>query len=635
VAALVRAGVVGLGLALAVGPAGAETVRVPLTVDYDMLARVIALRLGARPEAAAGGEQLGEGCVSLRVEDVVARASRGRVEIRAAGRGRIGLPVFRWCFLPIGMEGELRIRGTPSIGPDWRLRLRDVETVVVTREGKSTFVTRRLTGAAAPRVREAVEGLAIDLGPPVDQARSLIHDVLDESDRAAALAIVASVRPGEVEAAKDGIRVTVLMDVPPPRPEPVGPPAPLGPAEAARWREALDRWDAFVVFVVKRLGVDQADDEVVRSLFEIFLAARYDLAAAVEETPVEGEDPVRRLFRRSWGALREVVRRVAKDGPPDQRVLRYVAFLTAGDALAALDRIGPSLGVEVSADGLRRLARTIDPTALDPLIGTGDRVDPELQRLLGFHEPDVPPPPSEQAEPSGQGPPAGSVPPAGAAPQSWLWPFVGVARAAESGTAATLRGLAPRLDRWVPDPHHPAEVDRYRELISRLLDATVGAEASASDVPSSAHALYRRLVRTAAWQESCWRHFLRDGGRVSVLRSASGDIGLMQVNRYVWRGVFDERRLEWDILYNAGAGSEILARLLVRYGLAEAKKPGGHAARSAYSAYQGGPRAHRRYRTGAHATAYTRGIDRAFWRKYQVTERGEELRHVPCGPFDV
>jgi len=605
----------------------AETVRLPLVVDYDLLARVIALRLGATPDDAES-ETFDDNCASLRVRDVVARPVRGRIEIRAAGRGRIALPIFRWCFLPVGLEGELRLTGTPYLDGDWRLRLRDVDAVVVNREGESTFVTRRVTGAAGPRVRDAAEGMAIDLGPPIDETRALIGDVLDGEDREAGLAVIRSLRPEGVVVAKEGLRVTVLMDVPPPPPEMVGPPAPLMPEDAARWLEALDRWDAFVVFVVKRLGLAEHDDDVRRALFEIFLAARYDLADAIAATPVEGEDPVRRLFRRSWTELRAVVRRVADGAPPDDRVLRYVAFLTAGDALAALDRVGPSFGMEVSAEGLRRLARSIDPTALDPLIGTGEAVDPELQRLLGFHEPDVPRPPSELE--AGPQPTA----PSDDEPRSWLWPFVNDAHAADAGPERTLAELAPKLDRWVPKPSEPKDVARYRAFISRLLDATIAIQGPAGEVADRDQTLYRRLVRTAAWQESCWRHFLRDGARVVVLQSSTGDVGLMQVNRRVWRGVFDVRRLEWDVLYNAAVGSEILAQLLVRYGLRESGKPGGHAARSAYAGYQGGPRAHQRYRTGR-GSAYVRGVDRAFWSKYRITERGEELRHVPCGPFDA
>jgi hypothetical protein len=55
------------------------------------------------------------------------------------------------------------------------------------------------------------------------------------------------------------------------------------------------------------------------------------------------------------------------------------------------------------------------------------------------------------------------------------------------------------------------------------------------------------------------------------LLSKSGDIGIMQVNRRVWRGLFDLTKLEWDVAYNAGAGAEILAQLLsARYGVREA-----------------------------------------------------------------
>jgi hypothetical protein len=43
------------------------------------------------------------------------------------------------------------------------------------------------------------------------------------------------------------------------------------------------------------------------------------------------------------------------------RALRYATFLAAGDALAAFDAAGPALGIEISADGLRRLARVLAP----------------------------------------------------------------------------------------------------------------------------------------------------------------------------------------------------------------------------------------------------------------------------------
>src|SRR5205823_5226156 len=108
--------------------------------------------------------------------------------------------------------------------------------------------------------------------------------------------------------------------------------------------------------------------------------------------------------------------------------------------------------------------------------------------------------------------------------------------------------------------------------------------------------LYGVLVPAVAWQESCWRQFVEQDGKVTYLLSRSGDVGIMQVNRRVWRGFFDLARLEWDVAYNAGAGAEILAHLLARYGAREANGRLENAARATYAAYNGGPDAYRRYR---------------------------------------
>jgi len=67
---------------------------------------------------------------------------------------------------------------------------------------------------------------------------------------------------------------------------------------------------------------------------------------------------------------------------------------------------------------------------------------------------------------------------------------------------------------------------------------------------------------------------------------------MMQVNRHVWRGFYSIPRLEWDVVYNVGAGAEILLRLMSTAD-ARPSAAGGAAvtdiARSTYAAYNGGP----------------------------------------------
>ncbi len=355
------------------------------------------------------------------------------------------------------------------------------------------------------------------------------------------------------------------------------------------------------------MGAADADPRLRDELLDLLLAGRYRLLDALAGGPLAGVDPVRQLFLDAWERLRGVVRESVAHGGPQDRLLRYASFVAAGDALAALDAAAPSLGLEISTDGLRRLARVLDPTyAGDPLAYT-EAPDPVLRELFHFHEP-----------PSSESPPA--LPPAGES--GWLGP-----RAARAEPPPEELGpLGRRLDRWLP---RADELPAYRDAVARLLALVAERTAGASPVEERFAHLYGVLVPAVAWQESCWRQFVERDGKVTYLLSKSGDVGIMQVNRRVWRGFFDLAKLEWDIAYNAGAGAEILAQFLTRYGAREASGRLENAARATYAAYNGGPDAYRRYRL-ARVPRVQRAVDRAFWEKYQAVAAGRALDFVLC-----
>ena len=111
--------------------------------------------------------------------------------------------------------------------------------------------------------------------------------------------------------------------------------------------------------------------------------------------------------------------------------------MTAADALMALERLGPAAGLDISADGLRRLARLLnDNPSLDPLQFL-DEIDPELQNLLDLGIP-------EEIGPRKKS-------------QGFNLQFVPSAFAATS---------SDRLNRWVPSPD---ELGPYTREVRRLL----------------------------------------------------------------------------------------------------------------------------------------------------------------------
>ncbi|HEU4390397.1 MAG TPA: lytic transglycosylase domain-containing protein, partial [Blastocatellia bacterium] len=191
--------------------------------------------------------------------------------------------------------------------------------------------------------------------------------------------------------------------------------------------------------------------------------------------------------------------------------------------------------------------------------------------------------------------------------------------------AMAAQPAASDLNQMLPDPkilqQYLAEV---RNLLANLSDKI----ATKSKLNDDYKPIYRQIVFTAAWQESCWRQFVKKG---TPLASATGDLGLMQVNRNTWRGVYDLKRLGGDIEYNGNAGGEILLYYLTKDAIrkGEDKQPGGNLARATYSAYNGGPSAVARYR-GVRQSPTLKKVDEAFWEKFKVVNAGNEMAVKSC-----
>ncbi len=558
----------------------AREVVFPLVVDHALLRASLARQLGEGADGSALVWGTRGGCRSLVLRDLRVGPAAGRVRVSAQATAHLGFRFLGFCFAPLSWKGNVESVARPALGDGWQLRLRDLDSHLYDAAWQRTMVAK---------------------------AQSLIRASVEPARARPVLEALATLHPLGVEVDDEGVKVHVALDLPPADTTPSPPEPPLAPMEMARWQQLLESWDGFLVFVVKDVGAAAADPGLRDELLDLLLASRHRLLDALAGGPVASVDPVRQLFLDAWEGLRGVVRQSLAHGGPQDRLLRYASFVAAGDALAALDAAAPSLGLEISSDGLRRLARVLDPTYLgDPLAYT-EAPDPVLRELFHFHEPA----PSESTP---------APPPADES--SWLGPRTAWAAPPpdELGT------LARRLDRWLP---RPDELAAYRDAVGRLLALVAGRTAGANAVEERFAPLYGVLVPAVAWQESCWRQFVERDGQVTYLLSKSGDVGIMQVNRRVWRGFFDLAKLEWDITYNAGAGAEILAQLLTRYGAREASGRLENAARAAYAAYNGGPDAYRRYRL-ARVPRAQRAIDRAFWEKYQAVATGRALDFVLC-----
>ena len=593
---------------LAAAPnASADEVQFVLTVDQDVLGMALRQHLEAQGPAGLELWRSADGCGTFAMKDVAIEPADARVKIVGVASGSAGVRLFGLCWANVSWTGRAEIMTRPEIGPDWQLRLRDLDIHLYDRAGRTPSLATRLFTLVKSWSESQISTFTVDLGPPVTELSTLLQGFAG-GQAAPLAAALQTIRPVGLTVEPGTLKVTAALDVPPSPAVPRAPEAALTPAQIKQWEAKMDDWDGFLAFIVKDLAGENGDPAVRDDLLALLLDARREIVDVLAHGPEPGTDAVRRIFVSLWSRLRAIVRATAVQPTNDlTRGLRYVVFLAAGDALAAIDAVAPAAGLDFSADGLRRLAKSLEPDFTgDPLQQSGEP-DPRLQELFRFRDPDAPPRAPRRKVPT----------------SSWNWL---APRPAHASEVDEWTSLAARLDRWVPTVD---ELMIYRATVDRLL--TVAAERSLDPeaLDERFDGLFHHLVKATAWQESCWRQFVPRGNTITALESPTGDVGLMQINVRVWRGFFSGPRLRGNAAYNAGAGAEILEQLLVRYGRREARAGLDNAARATYSAYQGGPARYRRYRT-ATAASYGWAVDRAFWQKYQAVAAGTAEERVLC-----
>ncbi|ANG64604.1 hypothetical protein A8C75_20420 [Marinobacterium aestuarii] len=566
----------------------------PVTLDYRILHRALDEQLLSGPGKTVELLADSSGCNSLRLSNPrIEGTDGGQIRILTDVSTRTGIPTGNHCMLPLEWKGVVETLHQAYI--DQRrpaIHIQTINSSILKSDEQARAVPGVIWDWIKTFIQPRYDAISIDLGAVTAGLEDLLRLTLKDPQSADSpplgLAFTA------VTPTPAGLDVLLRLQVPdaPPGWQPASDRV-LSTEELARWDSAWQSWDSFATWLIKTLA-STAEPELANALVDILLQARFDLRDALADDD-RARDPVRDLFLNTWERLAPLLHDTRLDIPGIQ-ALQYATFISAADALSALDRVAPHLGMQLDRHSLRSLARLLVPAVSDDTLEYDTEVDPALRRLLGL-DPEL-----NMDEP--EDPPL---------PLAWLMP------PAHAGQITPT--LVARLTNWVPAT---AEIDDYLGTMAQLFDQVVIAERRKGKVPGDAFDIYATLLRTTAWQESCWRQFVRKDGEVRTIVSPGGAIGLMQINRHVWRGLYNIDSLSRDVGYNARAGNEILVHYLVDFAIKRKEDEiGGDPralARAAYGVYNGGPRHLSRYRR-AGTSRHLQLVDTEFWRKYQDMEQ--------------
>lgn len=578
--------------------ADTRAVSVPIKLDYPLLHQLMVRQLFNQNGESAELLNDPSGCSQIVLTDPAIAPQDAELELTAQVDVRLGIELLGSCKQLLTWQGGVGFLAEPLIGPDnTSVKLNPSASWLIGAKGNK-IMSGSVWDAAKGSLNNFLASFSLELSPYIDSLGGLLPEVLPRQNSEQLQAMISSLKLQDLEVKPDSLDVsfgfTVEMLAQTEQPE-----AALSEQELQQWETRWQLMDSLLVMAVKRYAAATHLQEIRYALLDMLLDSRYRLRDVLTAPPERANEELRDWFLEGWKQLRPLVRNIALE-QPEQEHLLWLSLLTATDALDALDQLGPSIGLEISADGLRRMARMLNAGQLDQPLQYNEAVDPQLQQLL-----------HEQFESDPQ------------EPSALYFDFSLFSRAYAASPAQ-------RLNNWVPEI---SELDQYLPMVSSVLAASVDKMLKQHRLESEQKQLFKKLVLATAWQESCWRQYVVINKRLEPLRSSSGDVGLMQVNERVWRGFYDIQKLRWDIAYNSDTGTEILMDYLRKYALkrGEDKQPGGltNLARSSYSAYNGGPGQVSRYRRSNVATAH-RQIDEAFWEKYRQVDAGNELRVAEC-----
>ncbi len=376
-------------------PVRASQVRIPLTIDYIALREALKRKLYTAPGGRAPLWNGLDDCQYLYAENPeFSRAAGGgaaTVKLETANSLGLGVAMGSQCLGAIQWSGIVEALGVPYIAPGLKLKFHFTDLNVYDSAHQKTVLVSKGFDLIKSYLVPRLEDFSYDLNPSVQQLAAMVSDSIPADAAGRVRAAIASLTAEpNIAALDDGVRVTLVMTVPD-MPMPTAIPGAASsptPAELKAFQDTLDQWDAFLVFSIKQLGDAVGDRQFRDQLLQILLDSRYRLVQALNSPPgAAGPDPVRLLFLDEWRQLHDAVRAAARRGMLGAHALEFMSFISAGDALFALDQAAPALGMRISAADLRRLAHIMAPGATGDPLKFNYREDPDMKKLFAVPEP--------------------------------------------------------------------------------------------------------------------------------------------------------------------------------------------------------------------------------------------------------
>lgn len=346
------------GLFMTVAENGAaNTFNLPVRLDYSLIKKAVATQLytGANQTAELWNDK--HGCSFLTLSDLKIDGRNGQIQLLNNVQAQFGTQFGGQCVTVLKWGGVLETWQQPTLSADHKiLSLPVTKAVAYDRQGRQLAIDQLqdlLQRVAEPKLA----AIKIDLHESQGAIEQTVTQFLPQENADDIKALLDTLTFSRADADDNGVAINLSFEAPA-KTIAQKPSLAFSETEQKQWQSAWQQWDAFLSKAIQQASDDTQSQELRDTLTEILLDSRSAFQAGLKEHDAGDEDPVRAFFMTTWERLAPQLQTLAKQLPEVQG-LRYMTFIAATDVVYQLEALGAPFGLEISSDGLRRLARIL------------------------------------------------------------------------------------------------------------------------------------------------------------------------------------------------------------------------------------------------------------------------------------
>lgn len=335
----------------------ADSFNLPVQLDYSLIKKALITQLYTGAENTAELWNDKQGCSYLKLSDPKINGKNSQIRLLNNVQAKFGTAIGGQCLTVLQWDGMLETLQQPTLNADHTvLSLPVTEASAYDRQGRQLAIDKLqdlIKRIAEPRLA----AVKIDLNESRGDIEHTVAQFLPKENEADLKKILDTLKFTSAEAKDEGVAIKLAFNAPS-KIAARKPAAAFTDVEQKQWQTVWQEWDIFLSKAIKQASNDAKSQELRDTLTEILLESRSAFQAGLKEHGANVEDPVRVFFTTTWQRLAPALRTLAKELPEVQG-LRYLTFITATDVIYELENIGAPFGLDISSDGLRRLARIL------------------------------------------------------------------------------------------------------------------------------------------------------------------------------------------------------------------------------------------------------------------------------------